>query len=90
MVNSSFQLEAVFSIADCSQSISPIAFLSAMVARLCASATWAFALAFVFSTLPSSHVPASWEIGPQWTAPHWGRFLSPLSTYEYEIEKAAD
>ena len=62
--NSSFQDVAAFSMAACSQSMSPVALVSAMVALLCASATWAFALALVYSTFPSSHVPASWVMGP--------------------------
>ena len=54
----------MFSMAACSQSMSPVAFFS-MVALLCASATWALALALVFSTLPSSHVLAGWVMGPR-------------------------
>ena len=41
---------AVFPMAAYCQSLSPVAFFSAMVARLCASATWASATALVLAT----------------------------------------
>ena len=61
--HSSFQLEEAPLIASKSQSISPVAFFSIMVASAFAIATLDAVSAFLVSTFPSSHVPARLAIG---------------------------
>ena len=64
VIHSSFQECLLPSAIAKSQSISPVAFFSMMTASALALATLAPVSAFVFSTLPSSHVLAIEDMGP--------------------------
>tara|TARA_B100000927_G_C16476222_1_gene473573 strand:+ start:54570 stop:54836 length:267 start_codon:yes stop_codon:yes gene_type:complete len=62
--HSSFQLDEEARAISKSQSISPVAFFSIIVASAFALATFASVFAFDFSTEPFNQVPANSETGP--------------------------